>query len=95
MIRFTNVTFTYTEAAAPTLSGVDLVVEEGELCLVVGQTGSGKSTLLRAINGLVPHFTGGHLSGEVLVDGRSTREFPRGSWPTWSVWSARIRPRVS
>jgi energy-coupling factor transporter ATP-binding protein EcfA2 len=76
MIRFTNVTFTYTEAAAPTLSGVDLVVEEGELCLVVGQTGSGKSTLLRAINGLVPHFTGGHLSGEVLVDGRSTREFP-------------------
>ena len=43
---------------------------------MVGQTGSGKSTLLRAINGLVPHFTGGHLSGEVLVDGRSTREFP-------------------
>jgi energy-coupling factor transport system ATP-binding protein len=76
MIRFTNVTFSYTEAAAPTLSGVDLVVEEGELCLVVGQTGSGKSTLLRAINGLVPHFTGGHLSGEVLVDSRSTREFP-------------------
>jgi energy-coupling factor transport system ATP-binding protein len=76
MIRFTDVTFTYTEAAAPTLSGVDLVVDEGELCLVVGQTGSGKSTLLRAINGLVPHFTGGHLSGDVLVDGRSTREFP-------------------
>ena len=39
-------------------------------------TGSGKTTLLRAVNGLVPHFTGGRLSGEVLVDGRSTRDFP-------------------
>ena len=39
---------------------VDLHVPEGELCLVVGRTGSGKSTLLRAVNGLVPHFTGGH-----------------------------------
>ena len=46
---------------------------EGELCLVVGQTGSGKSTLLRAVNGLVPHFTGGTLAGRVLVAGRDTR----------------------
>jgi energy-coupling factor transporter ATP-binding protein EcfA2 len=76
MIRFRDVTFTYTEATAPTLTRVDLFVDEGELCLVVGETGSGKSTLLRAINGLVPHFTGGHLSGEVEVDGRSTRDFP-------------------
>jgi energy-coupling factor transport system ATP-binding protein len=29
---------------------------------------------LRAINGLVPHFTGGSLSGNVAVEGRSTRE---------------------
>ena len=34
-------------------------------CLVVGRTGSGKSTLLRAVNGLVPHFTGGTLAGRV------------------------------
>src|SRR3546814_2141606 len=31
------------------------------------------TTLLRAINGLVPHFTGGTLTGRVLVDGRDTR----------------------
>ena len=36
-------------------------------------TGSGKSTLLRCINGLVPHFSGGRLSGSVVVAGRDTR----------------------
>ncbi len=76
MITFADVSFTYTDAATPTLRHVDLTVGEGELCLVVGQTGSGKTTLLSAINGLVPHFTGGRLSGEVTVSGRSTREFP-------------------
>jgi len=76
MIRFQDVSFTYDGAERPTLDHVDLVVAEGELCVVVGPTGSGKTTLLRAVNGLVPHFTGGRLSGQVLVDGRSTREFP-------------------
>jgi energy-coupling factor transport system ATP-binding protein len=76
MIRFAEVTFTYDGAPAPTLDRIDLTVGEGELCVVVGPTGSGKTTLLRAVNGLVPHFTGGRLSGEVLVDGRSTRDYP-------------------
>lgn len=53
---------------------VDLVVGAGELALVVGPTGTGKSTLLRSMNGLVPRFTGGRVTGEVLVDGRSTRD---------------------
>ena len=52
------------------------VVPEGELCLVVGRTGSGKSTLLRTVNGLVPHFTGGTLTGRVTVAGRDTRTHP-------------------
>ena len=76
MIRFENVTVTYADAAAPTLRQVDLHVPEGELCVVLGRTGAGKSTLLGAVNGLVPHFTGGRLSGRVLVDGRDTRTHP-------------------
>jgi energy-coupling factor transport system ATP-binding protein len=72
VIHFDQVTVTYPDAAAATLANVDLHVPEGELCLVVGRTGSGKSTLLRAVNGLVPHFTGGTLAGRVTVGGRDT-----------------------
>lgn len=75
-LRFEGVTVTYPGAPGPTIRDVDLAVPEGELCLVVGPTGSGKSTLLRAACGLVPHFTGGTLSGRVLVAGRDTRENP-------------------
>src|SRR6202050_3742086 len=73
MIEFDNVTVTYPEGVGPVLRGVTMQIVEGELALVVGQTGVGKSTLLGAINGLVPHFTGGTLAGRVLVDGRETR----------------------
>ena len=74
MIRFDNVTVTYAGTDAPVLHDVDLTIGEGELCLVIGRTGSGKTTLLRAINGLVPHFSGGTLRGRVVVDGRDTRD---------------------
>jgi energy-coupling factor transport system ATP-binding protein len=76
MITFDDVTITYPGASTPTLTHVDLVIPEGELVLVVGRTGSGKTTLLRAINGLVPHFTGGTLAGRVIVDGRDTATHP-------------------
>jgi energy-coupling factor transport system ATP-binding protein len=76
MIEFDHVSFTYAEAAEPTLRDVDLAIPDGELVLVIGATGAGKSTLLRAVNGLVPHFTGGTLTGRVSVDGRDTRTNP-------------------
>jgi energy-coupling factor transporter ATP-binding protein EcfA2 len=75
VIDFRQVGIRYEGAAAPVLGGVDLRVEEGELCLVIGHTGSGKSTLLSAINGLVPYFTGGTLSGQVVIDGRDTSQY--------------------
>ncbi|BCJ64706.1 ABC transporter ATP-binding protein [Polymorphospora rubra] len=75
-IRFSEVTVTYADAPGPALRDVTLSVEEGELCLVAGRTGAGKSTLLRAVNGLVPHFTGGRLAGRVTVAGLDTRDHP-------------------
>ncbi|UYM07842.1 ABC transporter ATP-binding protein [Solicola gregarius] len=76
MIDLERVTFTYDGAAAPTLREVDLHIEESELVLVVGHTGAGKSTLLGTLNGLVPHFTGGHLEGTVTVGDLSTQSHP-------------------
>ena len=76
MITFDRVTVHYAEGGPPPLRDVTLRIEEGELCLVAGRTGAGKSTLLRAINGLVPHFTGGTLHGTVTVDDRDTRTHP-------------------
>ncbi len=73
MIRFERVSVRYEGAEHPTLSGVDLTVPEGELVLLVGPSGVGKSTLLGTVPGLVPHFTGGLLSGRVTVGGRDTR----------------------
>ncbi|SDK01582.1 ABC transporter ATP-binding protein [Streptomyces indicus] len=73
MIRFEDVSVTYDGADAPTVSGVELAVPEGELVLLVGPSGVGKSTLLGTVSGLVPHFTGGTLRGRVTVAGRDTR----------------------
>ena len=76
MIDFDRVTITYDGAVQPVLRSVCVQIDEGELCLVVGRTGAGKSTLLGAVNGLVPHFTGGILAGRVTVDGRDTATHP-------------------
>jgi energy-coupling factor transport system ATP-binding protein len=72
-VLFEDVTVRYAGSARPVLREVSLAVGEGELVLVVGQTGAGKSTLLGAVNGTVPHFTGGTLQGRVSVAGHDTR----------------------
>ncbi|RSM75024.1 cobalt ABC transporter ATP-binding protein [Amycolatopsis sp. WAC 01375] len=76
MIELKNVSFTYHGRSEPVLADVTLSIGEGELVLFAGRTGAGKSTLLGTINGLVPHFTGGHLEGTVSVDGVTTRSRP-------------------
>jgi energy-coupling factor transporter ATP-binding protein EcfA2 len=69
MIEISDLTFTYPGATHPAIQGVSLHIADKELCLVMGPSGSGKSTLLRCLNGLVPHFSGGSLSGSIRVNG--------------------------
>ena len=83
MISFEHVTYTYPGAQHPVLSDLNLTIEDGELVLVVGNSGAGKSTLLRCLNGLVPHFYGGTISGTIHVQGLNpVRAQPRGMSPT-------------
>jgi energy-coupling factor transporter ATP-binding protein EcfA2 len=70
MIRFEHLSYRYPGADSTILQDLSLEIAEGEFLLVMGPSGAGKSTLLRCLNGLVPHFYGGTVSGEVLVDGR-------------------------
>ena len=74
MLEWRDVSVHYDQDAPPVLTDVCLRVEEAELVLVAGRTGSGKSTLLRTLNGLVPRFTGGVLTGEVIVGDRRVRD---------------------
>jgi energy-coupling factor transporter ATP-binding protein EcfA2 len=67
-------TYRYPDAEAPALIDVNLEIEPGSFTVVAGESGSGKSTLLRAACGLVPHFHGGDVAGELAVGGLSIRE---------------------
>ena len=96
VIRFDSVSFTHVGADAPALRDLSFSITEGELCVVIGRTGVGKSTLLGTINGLVPHFTGGHMVGDVVVNGRlDPRRASRATSPTSSATSDKIRWRPS
>ena len=79
MITLRGLTYTYPGAVRPVLEAVDLTVPAGAFVLVTGASGSGKSTLLRALNGLVPHFSGGAISGVLQVAARNPLQLgPRG-----------------
>lgn len=59
--------YSYPRATAPALDDISLEVAPGEFVLLAGRSASGKSTLLKAACGLVPHFHGGAIEGEVRV----------------------------
>jgi polar amino acid transport system ATP-binding protein len=51
------------------LKDINLAVDPGDVCCIIGPSGSGKSTVLRCINRLVPID-----GGEVIVDGLSVTD---------------------
>jgi energy-coupling factor transport system ATP-binding protein len=69
MISINQLNYRYPGAEIDALNIQNLTIPEGKFCLLIGESGSGKSTLLRLFNGLVPHFTGGTLSGKIEVAG--------------------------
>lgn len=69
MIALRDVSFTYEEGAGGGLRDVSLEVPRGQCLLLCGASGCGKTTLTRLLNGLIPHFFRGRLSGRATVAG--------------------------
>ena len=65
MIEISNLNFEYFGKNFEALKDINLKIFKGEFVLLAGLSGSGKSTLIRALNGLIPNFYGGRISGTV------------------------------
>ena len=69
IIEFKDFSFRYRVQAEPTVKNINLSIYEGEKVLIVGPSGSGKSTLAHCINGLVPFFYDGIVTGRLNING--------------------------
>lgn len=69
MISLKNVSFSYDGQENNGLHNVSLEIPKGQCVLLCGGSGCGKTTITRLINGLIPHFFSGELSGEISVCG--------------------------
>ena len=76
MISLKDLTFRYGDATKPALQDIELEIADGEFVLITGPSGCGKSTLCRCLNGLIPHFYGGEITGMVEVQELNVLEHP-------------------
>ena len=80
MLELKNIKKDYTVAGKPfpALNGISLNFKKNEFVSILGESGSGKTTLLNIIGGL-DRYT----SGDLLVDGKSTKEFKDTNWDAY------------
>ena len=69
IVEFENFSFRYHSQAEATLRNINLTIRKGEKILLLGPSGSGKSTLAGCINGLIPQFYHGEITGNCKIAG--------------------------
>lgn len=73
VIKLENFYFAYKKADL-VLQDIDLEIKKGSFTVLTGPSGAGKTTLCKAMTGIVPYYMGGRYSGDVKVNGISTKE---------------------
>ena len=78
MIHFQDIQFRYegTISSEIGVKDINLIVHTGECVLLCGRSGCGKTTLTKLINGLIPNYFPGELSGNVQIDDENILECP-------------------
>ena len=85
-LRVEHLTFTYPDAAQPSLRDISFGMKEGQILGIIGGTGSGKSTLVQVLLGLYPADKG---SISLYRDGQSPRNLSE-----WRSWMAYVPQKV-
>lgn len=76
MITIRDVSFTYSGCETDGIRRINLEINKGECVLLCGRSGCGKTTLTRLINGLIPAFYAGTLTGSVRIENQDVAELP-------------------
>ena len=77
MIEMKNVSFFYQgNEQANAIQDLSLSIPKGQVIVLCGESGCGKTTVTRLMNGLIPNFYKGKLTGEIRVDGRDIIKMP-------------------
>ena len=85
-LRVEHLSFTYPDAAQPSLRNLSFDMERGEILGIIGGTGSGKSSLVQVLLGL---YTADKGSISLYRDGRSPRNLSE-----WRSWIAYVPQKV-
>ena len=85
-LRVEHLSFTYPDAAQPSLRNLSFAMQQGQILGIIGGTGSGKSSLVQILLGLYPADKG---SISLYRDGRSPRNLSE-----WRSWMAYVPQKV-
>ena len=77
MIEIENVSFYYQgNEQMGAVNHLSLSILKGQVVVLCGESGCGKTTVTRLMNGLIPNFYKGDLTGAVRVNGRDITKMP-------------------
>ncbi|MFS9142353.1 ABC transporter ATP-binding protein [Streptococcus infantis] len=85
-LQVSHLSFTYPDAAQPSLRNLSFAMQQGQILGIIGGTGSGKSTLVQVLLGL---YTADKGSISLYRDGRSPRDLSE-----WRSWMAYVPQKV-